>query len=114
MLKTYEREGSDFLDMQSEQRRKSIKERELKPIEKNKDNNGFKIYRPKIQLIVDYVLMVPFLCILLVRIGVTPLSKECEVVFSRFVAPKASMVLVFYCFKPFIITFLSKISGFTN
>lgn len=114
MLKTYEREGSDFLDMQSEQRRQSVDKRELQPIQKSKGNNGFKIYRPKIQIMVDYIMMIPFLLILLARIGVFTLPKDKEVIFSRFIAPKASMVLVFYCFKPFIITFLAKISGFTN
>jgi hypothetical protein len=87
---------------------------DLQKIQREKDINGFKIYRPKVQIYVDYIAMVPLLACLLASIGVIDVPAKTLVTFRQFVNPKMGFILVMYCFKPFIITLLSKCSGFTN
>lgn len=87
---------------------------DLQKIQREKNINGFKIYRPKIQIYVDYVVMVPLLIVLLVTCGVIDVPAKTAVTFNHFVNPMACFILVMYCFKPFIVTLLVKCSGFTN
>jgi hypothetical protein len=60
---------------------------DLQKIQREKDINGFKIYRPKIQIYVDYVIMVPILVVLLARLGVIDMPPKTAATFNHFVNP---------------------------
>mgnify|MGYP006104979801 CR=1 FL=1 len=72
------------------------------------------MYRPRIQLIVDYILLVPMFLLMMVSIGVIKISKEGYDQFRMYFASKVTFTLMMYCFKPFIVTLLAKCFGYTN
>ena len=72
------------------------------------------MYRPRIQLIVDYILLVPMFLLMMVSIRVIKISKEGHEQFRMYFASKVTFTLMMYCFKPFIVTFLAKCFGYTN